>query len=219
MLVFRRRPFPAMCAPCLRRSVVSSLRLRHKRGKIAVMDDIVRQAIAKWPNVPHCYGWLGLDARGNWYMRDDQAQSAGAFAGGSAASKGSLLKHDKLIDFIARNYESDPAGRWFFQNGPQRVYVELEATPLVWRIGGAPDFSVTAHTGQPARVQRCIVDEHGRLYLDTDIGFGLVHTLDMIQASEAIEQGLWVPVEVATRDLPQRFSYVRSPAAKSTENR
>ena len=199
--------------------MVSSLRLRHKRGKIAVMDDIVRQAIAKWPNVPHCYGWLGLDARGNWYMRDDQAQAAGAFAGGSAASKGSLLKHDKLIDFIARNYESDPAGRWFFQNGPQRVYVELEATPLVWRIGNAPDFSVTAHTGQPARVQRCIVDEHGRLYLDTDIGFGLVHTLDMIQASEAIEQGLWVPVEVATRDLPQRFSYVRSPAAKSTENR
>ena len=32
------------------------------------MDDIVKQALAKWPNVPHCYGWLGLDARGNWYM-------------------------------------------------------------------------------------------------------------------------------------------------------
>ena len=27
------------------------------------MDDIVRQAIAKWPNVPHCYGWLGLDMK------------------------------------------------------------------------------------------------------------------------------------------------------------
>ena len=183
----------------------SSRRLRHKPGKIAPMDDIVRQAIAKWPNVPHCYGWLGLDARGNWYMRDDQAQAAGPFAGGPAASKGSLLKHDKLIDFIARNYESDAAGLWFFQNGPQRVYVELEATPLVWRIDAAPDFPVTAHTGQPARVQRCIVDEHGRLYLDTDIGFGLVHTLDMIHASEAIEQGLWVPTEVATRELPQRF--------------
>lgn len=177
------------------------------------MDDIVRQAIAKWPNVPHCYGWLGLDARGNWYMRDDQAQAAGAFAGGTAASKGSLLKHDKLIDFIARNYESDPAGLWFFQNGPQRVYVELEATPLIWRVGSAPGFAVTAHTGQPARVQRCVLDEHGRLYLDTDMGFGLVHTQDMVQASEAIEQGLWVPVEGATRDLPQRFSYVRSPAA------
>ncbi|MDP2449873.1 MAG: DUF2946 family protein [Polaromonas sp.] len=182
------------------------------------MDDIVRQAIAKWPNVPHCYGWLGLDARGNWYMRDDQAQAAGPFAGGAAAGKGSLLKHDKLIDFIARNYEGDAAGQWFFQNGPQRVYVELEATPLVWRIGSAPDFSVTAHTGRPARVQRCILDEHGRLYLETDLGFGLVHTLDMMQASEAIEQGLWVPVEAVTRDLPSRFGYVRSPAARRAQS-
>ncbi|MDI1267881.1 MAG: DUF2946 family protein [Polaromonas sp.] len=181
------------------------------------MDDIVRQAIAKWPNVPHCYGWLGLDARGNWYMRDDQAQAAGPFAGGAAAGKGSLLKHDKLIDFIARNYEGDAAGQWFFQNGPQRVYVELEATPLVWRIGSAPDFSVTAHTGRPARVQRCILDEHGRLYLETDLGFGLVHTLDMMQASEAIEQGLWVPAEAATRDLPSRFGYVRSPEASRAQ--
>ena len=23
------------------------------------MDDIVKKAMAKWPDVPHCYGWLG----------------------------------------------------------------------------------------------------------------------------------------------------------------
>jgi Protein of unknown function (DUF2946) len=179
------------------------------------MDDIVRQAIAKWPNVPNCFGWLGLDARGNWYMRDDQAQAAGPFAAGAAgaASKGSLLRHDKLVDFIQRNYESDAAGQWFFQNGPQRVYVELEATPLIWRVDGGPDFAVTAHTGQPARVQRCMVDEHGRVYLETDAGFGLVHTLDMTNAADAIEQGLWVPGEVRAHDLPTRFGYVRSPQA------
>ena len=177
------------------------------------MDDIVRQAIAKWPNVPNCFGWLGLDARGNWYMRDDQAQAAGPFTGAAsgAASKGSLLKHDKLLDFIQRNYESDVAGQWFFQNGPQRVYVELEATPLIWRVDAAPDFAVTAHTGQAARVQRCLVDEHGRVYLETDAGFGLVHTLDMTHAADAIEQGLWVPNEVLAHDLPVRFGYVRSP--------
>ena len=44
------------------------------------MDDIVKAALAKWPNVPHCHGWLGLDARGQWYMRDDQTQAAGVFA-------------------------------------------------------------------------------------------------------------------------------------------
>ena len=189
------------------------------------MDDIVKAAIAKWPNVPHCYGWLGLDARGNWYMRDDQAQAAGPFCAASSepgrqvASKGSMLKHDKLIDFIQRNYESDERaassakGRWFFQNGPQRVYVELEATPFIWRIANGPDFDVTAHTGQPARAQRCVLDEHGRVYLDTELGFGLVHTQDMLMAADAIEQGLWVPQEVLAHDLPERFGYVRSPEA------
>ena len=39
------------------------------------MDEIVRAAIAKWPNVPHCYGWLALDARGNWRMRDERCQA------------------------------------------------------------------------------------------------------------------------------------------------
>lgn len=178
------------------------------------MDEIVKAALAKWPNVPACHGWLGLDARGQWFMRDDRTQAAGPFAGSgsSPASRGSLLRHDKLIEFICRNYEADEAGRWFFQNGPQRVYVELEATPLVWRIGA--DFSAVAHTGRPGRIQRCVIDEHGRLYLDTDAGFGLVHTQDMLVASEAIEQGLWVPVEVNARELPQRFGYVRSPVAQ-----
>jgi len=179
------------------------------------MDDIVRQAIAKWPNVPNCYGWLGLDARGNWYMRDDRAQAAGPFAatatGAVAPGKGSLLRHEKLIDFIARNYESDAGGQWFFQNGPQRVYVELQATPLIWRVDPAPAFAVTAHTGQPASVQRCLVDEEGRLYLQTDLGFGLVHTLDMTHAADAVEQGLWRPEPLRSCDLPTRFGYVQSP--------
>src|SRR3954470_11953753 len=83
------------------------------------MDDIVRQAIAKWPNVPHCWGWLGLDARGNWYMRDGRAQAAGPLP----PSRGAVLRHEKLVDFIQRNYDAAELGRWFFQNGPQRVYV------------------------------------------------------------------------------------------------
>jgi hypothetical protein len=172
------------------------------------MDDIVRQAIAKWPNVPHCFGWLGLDARGNWYMRDDRTQAAGPFP----QSRGSVLRHEKLVDFIQRNYECDADGQWFFQNGPQRVYVELEVAPLVWRLG--PGASVTAHTGRAAQAKQTIVDEQGRVFLLTDLGFGLVHTLDVAQAAEAIEQGLWVPEEMAAKDLPQRFGYVCSPAAQ-----
>jgi Protein of unknown function (DUF2946) len=177
------------------------------------MDDIVLKAMAKWPNVPSCTGWLGLDARGQWWMRDDRAQSLGAFTSGIAGAKGSLLSHDKLIAFIARNYlcadEGALAGQWYFQNGPQRVYVELEATPWIWRV--QPDFSIAAHTGQSCKPQRCIVDEHGCAYLETELGFGLIHTNDMLLASDALERGLWVPQEMARRELPQRFGYVRSP--------
>ncbi|MCE3270635.1 MAG: hypothetical protein K0S57_1032 [Ramlibacter sp.] len=171
------------------------------------MDDIVRQAMAKWPNVPHCYGWLGLDDRGNWYMRDDRVQAAGPFP----QAKGSLLRHEKLVDFIHRNYGRDDAGRWYFQNGPQRVYVELQATPWIWRL--AADGSVASHTGQSARVRQCLVDETGRVYLETDLGFGLVHTQDMVQASDAVDSGRWLPLEVRAADLPGRFGYVTSPAA------
>jgi len=176
----------------------------HNRG----MDDIVKQALAKWPNVPDCYGWLGLDARGRWYMRDDRTQAVGPFP----QAKGSLLQHEKLIDFIHRNYEADEAGQWFFQNGPQRVYVELEATPLVWRL--AADGSVTSHTGKPTTVEQCLLDAQGRVYLATPLGLGLVHTLDVGLAADAVEQGRWTPVEVQAEELPARYGFVPSPAAR-----
>jgi hypothetical protein len=178
------------------------------------MDDLVKAALAKWPNVPHCYGWLGLDARGNWYMRDDRTQAAGPFSlepgETGAASKGSLLRHDKLIDFIHRNCGADEQGQWFFQNGPQRVYLELEATPHIWRL--QPDGQVLAHTGADAgAVQRCLVDELGRLYLVTALGLGLVHTSDMALAADAVERGDWAPQDTRSARLPAEFGFVRSP--------
>jgi hypothetical protein len=175
------------------------------------MDDIVKQAMAKWPNVPHCYGWLGLDARGNWYLRDDPSQSRGGFASGVAGAKGSLLQHEKLIDFIQRNYAVDAAGQWYFQNGPQRVYIELEATPWIWRV--AEDLRLAAHDGRPAQCRQCWTDERGWLYCETSIGFGLVHTQDVGHAAEAIEQGLWRLAETRLAELPARYAYVTSPQA------
>ncbi len=176
-----------------------------------MMDDIVKQALAKWPNVPDCYGWLALDARGNWYLRDDSVQAQGPFPGATVHDKGERLVHRSLIDFIGRNYEPDAQGRWFFQNGPQRVYVELEVTPLIWRLNN--DFSVCDHIGRAAAVQRCLIDESGLLYLQGDSGFGLVHSLDTGLAADALERGLWLPEEVSSAALPALFAYVRSPQA------
>jgi hypothetical protein len=161
------------------------------------MDDIVKQAMAKWPNVPHCYGWLGLDERGDWYMRDDRVQAMGSFKDaclrGDKQAKGSRLTHEKLIAFIERNYlcEMDANGtaQWFFQNGPQRVYVDLAATPYIWRLAG--DFSIQSHSGLSAVYESCSLDDAGRVYLKTSLGLGLVHTQDVHIAADAIESGLW----------------------------
>lgn len=173
------------------------------------MDDIVKQAMAKWPNVPDCYGWLGLDARGNWYMRDERAQALGAFDSGVPGCKGAEVRHEKLTNFMARNYAADTRGCWYFQNGPQRVFVELQATPLIWRL--QPDGSVHDHVGRSALVRGCWLDESGHLYLDADLGFGLVHSQDMHQAAEAVALGLWLPQDLLQAKLQTQFGFVKSP--------
>lgn len=170
------------------------------------MDAIVEAALRKWPHVPHCHGWLALDARGDWYMRDERVQAAGSFP----QVKGSRIVHDKLLAFIGRNYGGDDEGAWFFQNGPQRVYVELEAAPWVWRLHRD---SVATHTGREAAVRAAWLDEGGRLFLECDIGLGIVHSADMLVAAERIERAeraggkAWAPQEMRFADMPARFGY------------
>lgn len=101
------------------------------------MDDIVKQAMAKWPDVPHCYGWLGLDARGAWRMRDARAQQLGL--------AGDKVTQTALLGFINRNLAADERGCCYFQNGPQRVYLNLETTPYVARSD--PSLGLVLQTG------------------------------------------------------------------------
>lgn len=111
-------------------------------------------AIAKWPNVPACYDWLSLDRRGNWRLQ------------------GERITHRGLIEFMNRQYGSDEAGRWFVQNGPQRVFVALARTPWVFRREGN-DF--IGHTGQPTGALKGIyLDEEGSIVLETALGIGLL---------------------------------------------
>lgn len=177
------------------------------------MDEIVKAALAKWPNVPDCYGWLGLDARGNWCLRDYDAQRAGTFSSGVPGARGQRLEHEKLIAFIGRNYDHDEAGRWFFQNGPQRVYVELEAAPWIWRL--QPDGTLLSHTGLAAACLGTWLDEQGRLYVETELGLGLVHSQDMHLAADWIDEGRWTPQECPASELAQRFGFVVSPQAEA----
>ncbi|KHK49288.1 hypothetical protein PI87_26305 [Ralstonia sp. A12] len=122
------------------------------------MDDIVRQAMAKWPNVPNCFGWLALDRRGQWRMRNEFAQQH--------KLSGDPIRHAPLIDFIVRNYAHDDTGRWFFQNGPQRVFVALDYTPWIVRLAPgdlAPVFTTT--TSAAFTPTGCFADEQGNVLL------------------------------------------------------
>lgn len=128
------------------------------------VDPMVRAAMLKWPNVPDVYGWLRLDARGRWQIRNSQ------------------VNQPALEAFINRNYLSDTSGRWFFQNGPQRVFVTLDLTPWVLRL--SPDGTLSGHTGTPwAAVDAVWLDDAGHLLVSSPAGLGLIHDADLAAAS------------------------------------
>jgi hypothetical protein len=132
------------------------------------MDDIVIRGMARWPNVPAVYGWLALDRRGAWLL------------------KGERIANPAVTAFIGRNYLHDERGRWFFQNGPQRVYVDLEYTPLVYRVVTAEsgDLVLEAQTGmRSASPTGAWIDDEGALLLVTPLGPGIAHDRDLEQLS------------------------------------
>ena len=137
----------------------------------AAMDPSVKQALAKWPNVPAVHGWLSLDERGRWHIHEQGDAAAGG--------PGDLIANAQIRAFIDRNYESDAQGRWYFQNGPQRVYVRLDAAPYILRRADA-GAGLVAHTGMPVEaVHGWWLDDTGRLYADTPAGAGLIEDRDL----------------------------------------
>lgn len=128
------------------------------------MDELVLRGMAKWPNVPAVYGWLSLDRRGHWLLKGDRVTNPG------------------ITEFFGRNYSHDDQGRWFLQNGPQRVYVTLDYTPHVYRITSAPGTALTlaSHSGPAvSAIRAAYIDDSGQLLLDTDLGIGLMHDADL----------------------------------------
>jgi Protein of unknown function (DUF2946) len=142
------------------------------------MDEIVIRAMQKWPNVPNVFGWLKLDQRGNWLVRMHGETGA--------PPSFDRISNTAVIEFIGRNYQADREGRWFFQNGPQRVFVTLEYTPFVFRLR-ADAKSLEAHTARPVReLKRAWIDDGGMLVLETDVGPGVVLDRDLPRLLEKI---------------------------------
>lgn len=135
------------------------------------MDPSVKDAIARWPDVPAVFGWLSLDPRGRWRLHP-QGQAA-------AGGPGESITNTQIQGFIDRNYERDDAGRWFFQNGPQRVFLRLDAAPYVLRLDDAGHALLT-HTGQAvSAVSGWWLDDAGQLYAMASQGPGVVLDRDL----------------------------------------
>jgi hypothetical protein len=135
------------------------------------MDEIVKRAMQKWPSVPNVIGWLRLDPRGNCLVKSRATRDGQPLF--------ERITNSAVIDFIGRNYQPDERGRWFFQNGPQRVFVTLDLTPLVFRLG-ASGGGFETHTGAtPRELRGAWLDDAGHLVLDSDLGPGVVLDRDL----------------------------------------
>ena len=138
------------------------------------MDEIVFRAMAKWPKVPAVFGWLSLDRRGRWRLQ------------------GEPLTHPATLRFINRNYAGDERGRWYFQNGPQRVFVALDYTPFVLSLDGCAHLQT--HNGMRVRSLRAAaLDEEGNLLLLCEHGPGVLDDRDLLAASEGFIDGRGCP--------------------------
>ena len=149
------------------------------------MDEIVLRSMLKWPNVPSVYGWLRLDRRGRWSIRMPSVTAVPTAPGAAdAAPSFERIVNPAMIEFIGRNYTRDAEGRYFFQNGPQRVFVALEYTPWIYRLDSSGQHFV-AHTGAAAGTPReAYLDDRGGLVVVCAPGPGAVLDRDLAAVTE-----------------------------------
>jgi hypothetical protein len=202
------------------------------------MDEQVLSSLIKWPNVPHCFGWLALDRRGQWRMRDEFAQ-ANQLAG-------TVIQHIALNEFISRNYACDSLGRYFFQNGAQRVFITLDVTPWIVRmIPSESGTQLLTQCGGEIEPESALSDEKGNIYITGLITQSLSdqidnaiftrtilpsvallhdHDLDLFSEQSKVQEdacsfrGSWLwdgkdlPIEpIHSIELSKRFHFVKVP--------
>ena len=168
-----------------------------------MLDEQVRRAMAKWPQVPAVYGWLRLSRRGQWFLIDRSAPDFDEQRDG----EGSLISSPPIIDFIGRNYECDDRGAWYWQNGPQRAFVRLDLAPLVLRVlNEAPAQRLVTHTGFIVeRVERVLADADGNLLMVTDLGPAVIDDRDIGQLQLAIDDDASVQAGPLMRLAMERY--------------
>ncbi|MDX1669297.1 MAG: DUF2946 family protein [Limnobacter sp.] len=158
-----------------------------------MVDDLVQKALARWPNVPAIAGWLKLTEQGDWLLT-------------GPVPEGLTISNERILNFIARNYDCDESGRYFFQNGPQKAYVSLAVSPWVFRIYPLDNghFLLVTHTGLVVKPVAMFADESGRLFFETSLGVGLLHGSDSVLLANALVRSDTQDFELrGTWEVPQ----------------
>jgi hypothetical protein len=175
------------------------------------MDEIVLRGMARWPNVPAVYGWLGLDRRGQWLI------------------KGERIPNPLVTEFIGRNYapfvlrtvnrDGDPL-ELRTHNGKQvsrvnGVWVDEGGVVLVDNEHGLG----TVHDRDLERLVPCLVDAGARPVEEAALD-GLMEALERGQPA-----ALWLSVggskpkiePIASGDVAKRFAFVAQPEPPAGE--
>jgi hypothetical protein len=157
------------------------------------MDDAVLRSLARWPDVPAVHGWLALDRRGNFMLRVPGTE------------RFERIGNSALREFIARNYESDAQGRWYFQNGPQRVYVRLAYTPLIAHFEGEELFD---QCGRPfGEAEQIFLDDEGSVLVQHGSAIALLDDRDLERYAESAQ----LLQRINRDEVAARFGFVADP--------
>jgi|APCry1669189534_1035231.scaffolds.fasta_scaffold03538_2 hypothetical protein len=204
------------------------------------MDQHIAQALQKWPKVPHCYGWLSFDRRGEWRILNEYAQEH--------QLTGDLITHAGFKHYIEQHLAHDELGNYFFQNGPQRVFIHLTFSPWVVRFYPLTQgkWEIRTTFGDPVEPLGCFLDEAGQISFEAlyktrrvtvenhfeeeqvkCVGLLHDHDLEIFSAFAKIFQNscggigefLWqkkLPIEpVLCKEIPQRYRFIAEPTPPS----
>ena len=176
-------------------------RLSRNQSKEETLQDSKRT----WPNVPNLYGWLYLDRRGNWSI-DNQ-----------------IVSHERMILFLHNNYRKDNSGEWYVQNGPQKAFVDLEYTPLIFRLDS--DGRLVTQTGMSTpRPHHMVLDDEGNVLFKSLLGIGLLDDRDIYLVADWIDENIdhvtnitWWGYTLAVKrvsriDVPKLYGFNPNPS-------
>ena len=130
-----------------------------------------------WPIIQDAFGWLSLDPRGNWRIKDKR------------------IDNPNLIGFINKNYKSDKHGRYFFQNGNQRVFVNLTIAPFVIQVIHVNPLQLITHTGVLIKkIDRLWFDKKMNILLKTGPLYGSLDDRDIPHVYNNLINSKGIPV-------------------------